>query len=162
MVVSHIVNVSDCPVALPVAMSSRAHCRHNHNTKLTSSEGYISSEVTKSYRVGADDCPWIIEAKAGQRVSISIFNLDRIEPVSTKRTDDKNMLCLRDMKRIKEYIILWMKTIHYPNIIKSHLVPIIPMAPLSPKSTSKLRFALHFRYSIVIPLFTPCANTAQT
>ena len=43
--------------------------------------------------------------------------------------------------------------IHYPNTIRSHLVTIVPMAPFTPKSTSKLRSALHFRYSIVIPLF---------
>ena len=49
-----------------------------------------------------------------------------------------------------------MKTIHYPNKIRSHLVTIAPMAPFTPKSTSKLRSALsalHFRYSIVIPRF---------
>ena len=36
---------------------------------------------------------------------------------------------------------------HYPNTIRSHLVTIIPMAPFTPKSTSKLRSALHIRYS---------------
>ena len=41
-----------------------------------------------------------------------------------------------------------MKTIHYPNEIRSHLVTIAPMAPFIPKLTSKLRSALHFRYSI--------------
>ena len=41
-----------------------------------------------------------------------------------------------------------MKTIHYPNTIRSHLVTIVPMAPFTPKSTSKLRSALHSRYSI--------------
>ena len=41
-----------------------------------------------------------------------------------------------------------MKTIHYPNKIRSHLVTIVPMSPFTPKSTSKLRSALHFRYSI--------------
>ena len=46
-----------------------------------------------------------------------------------------------------------MKTIHYPNTILSHLVTIVPMAPFTPKSTSKLRSALHIRYSIVIPRF---------
>ena len=46
-----------------------------------------------------------------------------------------------------------MKTIHYPNTIRSHLVTIVPMAPFTPKSTSKLRSALHVRYSIVIPRF---------
>ena len=45
-----------------------------------------------------------------------------------------------------------MKTIHYPNKIRSHLVTI---APFTQKSISKLRSALHFRYSIVIPRFIP-------
>ena len=45
-----------------------------------------------------------------------------------------------------------MKTIHYPNT-ESHLVTIVPMAPFIPKSTSKLRSALHFRNSIVIRRF---------
>ena len=42
-----------------------------------------------------------------------------------------------------------MKTIHYPNTLRSHLVTIVPTAPFTPKSTSKLRSALHFSYSIV-------------
>ena len=41
-----------------------------------------------------------------------------------------------------------MKTIHYPSTIRSHLVTIVPMAPFTSKSTSKLRSALHIRYSI--------------
>ena len=55
-----------------------------------------------------------------------------------------------------------MKTIHYPNKIVSHLVTIVSMAPFTPKSTSKLRSAQHFRCSIVIPHFIPSANTAQS
>ena len=35
-----------------------------------------------------------------------------------------------------------MKTIHYPDTIRSHFVIIVPMAPFTPKSTSKLRSAL--------------------
>ena len=54
-----------------------------------------------------------------------------------------------------------MKTIHYPNTIRFHLATIVPMAPFTPKSTSKLRFALHVRYSMVIPSFISRANTAQ-
>ena len=46
-----------------------------------------------------------------------------------------------------------MKTIHYPNKIK------FPLA--DPKSTSKLRSVLHFRYSIAIRRLIPRANTAQ-
>ena len=49
-----------------------------------------------------------------------------------------------------------MKTMHYPKtIIRSHLVTIVPIAPFTPKSTSKLRSALHNRYSKVIPLLFP-------
>ena len=35
------------------------------------------------------------------------------------------------------------------------MVTIVPMAPFTLKSTSKLRSALHFRHSIVIPCFIP-------
>ena len=87
------------------------------------------------------------------------------------------------MKRIKKNIILWMKTIHYPNKIRSQSyqwrrllqdqvqssdllctldITIAPMAPFTPKSSSKFRSALHFRYSIVIPRFIPHANMAQS
>ena len=59
-------------------------------------------------------------------------------------------------------IILWMKTIHYPNTIRSQLVTITPMTPFTPKSTSKLRSALHIRYSIVIRRFISRANTAES
>ena len=62
----------------------------------------------------------------------------------------------------KKLFLLWMKTIHYPNTIRSHLVTIVPMAPFTPKSTSKLRSALHIRYSKVTPRFISRANTAQT
>ena len=44
-----------------------------------------------------------------------------------------------------------MKTIHHLNKIRSYLVTTAPMGPFTPKSTSKLRSALHFRYSKVIP-----------
>ena len=63
---------------------------------------------------------------------------------------------------LKKQKTLWMKTMHYPNTIRSHLVTIVPMAPFTPESTSKLRSALHIRYSIVISRFISRANTAQS
>ena len=48
------------------------------------------------------------------------------------------------------------------NKLRSHLVTIAPMAPFTPKSISKLRSALHFKCSKVIPRFIPRANTAQS
>ena len=58
--------------------------------------------------------------------------------------------------------LLWMKTMHCLNTMRSHLVTIVPMAPFTPKSISKLRSALHIRYSMVIPRFISRANTAQS
>ena len=58
--------------------------------------------------------------------------------------------------------ILWMKTIHYPNTLRSHLVTIVPMAPFTSKSTSKFKSVLHCSYSIVIRRFYSRANTAQS
>ena len=54
-----------------------------------------------------------------------------------------------------------MKAIHYSNKIRSPLVTFVPMASFTPKSTSTLRSALYFRYSIVIPHIIPCANTCS-
>ena len=51
-----------------------------------------------------------------------------------------------------------MKMMHYPNTIRSHLVTIVPIAPFTPKSTSKLRSALHIKYSIVFPRFISHAS----
>ena len=60
---------------------------------------------------------------------------------------------------LKKKKLLWMKTMHYPNTIRSHLVTIVPMASFTPKSISKLRSALHIRYSIIIPRFISRANS---
>ena len=46
--------------------------------------------------------------------------------------------------------------------MRSHFVTIAPIVPFTPKSTSKLRSALHFRYLIVIPHFISRANTDQS
>ena len=45
---------------------------------------------------------------------------------------------------------------------KIPLGTIVSMAPFTPKSTLKLRSALHSRYSIVIPRFISRVNTAQS
>ena len=68
----------------------------------------------------------------------------------------------RHLMRIFKKNIFGIKTIHFPNKIRSHLVTIVPMAPFTPKSTSKLISAVLFRYSIVIPSFILRGNTAHT
>ena len=60
------------------------------------------------------------------------------------------LLAERGMQRIfgKNYIMDENDSLS--EYIKTHLVTIIPIALFTPKSTSKLRSALHFSYSIVI------------
>ena len=40
--------------------------------------------------------------------------------------------------------------LYFPNKITFHQIPTIPMMPINPNSTSKLKPTLHFRYSITI------------
>ena len=42
--------------------------------------------------------------------------------------------CLRGNAAYLKKNVLWMKTMHYPNTKRSHLVTIVPMAPFAPKS----------------------------
>ena len=58
-------------------------------------------------------------------------------------------------------IILWMKTIHYSNTLRSHLVTTVPMVPFTLKLTLKLRSAQYFSYSIVIRRFSSRTPTVQ-
>ena len=68
-----------------------------------------------------------------------------------------------DIKRIKKYIYIMYENDPLSELNNiPHLVPIAPMAPFTPKSASKLRSALPFRYSIVTPRFISRANTAQS
>ena len=61
------------------------------------------------------------------------------------------------MSEIKNYYIIIII-----NKIRSHLVTIVPLAPFTLKSTSKLKSAFHFRYSIAIQRFIPRVNTAPS
>ena len=69
-----------------------------------------------------------------------------------------NKLALKGNATYLKKKLLWMETMHYPNTIRS----MVPMAPFTPKSTSKLRSALYISYSIVIPRFISSANTVQS
>ena len=73
-------------------------------------------------------------------------------------TESVNVCTLKAYDAYLKKMILWMKADHYPNEIRFHLVTIVPILPF----TSKLRSALHFRYLIVIPRFTPRADMSQS
>ena len=62
----------------------------------------------------------------------------------------KSICCI-----FKKYIYITDENDPLSEYNKIPLVTIVSMAPFSSRSTPKLRSALHFRYSIVIPLFIP-------
>ena len=66
------------------------------------------------------------------------------------------------MQRIFEKKIIMDENDALSEYNKIPLVTIVPVAPFTPKSTSKLRSALHIRYSKIILPFISRANTAQT
>lgn len=48
-----------------------------HVSPVTSNHGYIASVVTMESRVGTADCPWLITAKPGQRINITLHDFGR-------------------------------------------------------------------------------------
>ena len=59
-------------------------------------------------------------------------------PYKSRIHSSDDYYCTQFLKGNAAYlkkIILWMKTIPYPNTIRSHLVTIAPMAPFTPIST---------------------------
>ena len=67
------------------------------------------------------------------------------------------------MKRIKTIVFIIDEN---DSLSESNKIPLVvtiaPMTLFNSKSTSKLRSALHFRYSIVIPRFIARTNKVQS
>ena len=73
---------------------------------------------------------------AGSEAGAASVGLHMVSPVSRRKG------ILKAYEAYLKKNILWMKTIHYPNKTRSHLVTIVPVTPFTPKSTSKLKSAL--------------------
>ncbi len=66
-----------------VAYQSSGPCQGSRGIDATqSSVGYISSAWTAQHGDGWEQCPWIITARAGQRISITLLDF-------TPRVDDE-------------------------------------------------------------------------
>lgn len=59
-----------------VATGSRADCAgpSSHLVSVVSGTGYLSSAVTDRTGVGTADCPWLLRAGPGQRISLSLLD----------------------------------------------------------------------------------------
>ncbi len=56
-------------------ISGRANlCRASNHVRVGGSKGYLSSYVTQENSLGSLDCPWLVEVKPGQSLSMSILD----------------------------------------------------------------------------------------
>ncbi len=52
-------------------------CRTSDYLRVSSGAGYLSSGVTSRSGCGSASCPWVLEARPGQRVNVSLLDFSR-------------------------------------------------------------------------------------
>lgn len=57
-----------------VVVGERSSCDPGVSLKVTSSAGYLSTVVAEDRGFGCPHCPWVIEARPGQRINLTLFN----------------------------------------------------------------------------------------
>ena len=62
---------------ISVAKASKELCRSSTFLKLVSKEGYLSSEVAATTGCGSVSSPWILEAKPGQNLNLTLLDFTR-------------------------------------------------------------------------------------
>ena len=70
-------------------------CAPGEPIRVTQPRGQIASIITEEMGYGSEDCPWLIEAKEGQKVNVTLVNFAR-----TPNIDDNNIDYLPPKPRI--------------------------------------------------------------
>ena len=60
--------------SISVLEGSRSECNGKRQLKLTKSEGTIASVVAQQQGFGTRRCPWVITAKPGQRINVTLVD----------------------------------------------------------------------------------------
>ena len=53
-------------------------CRHPHDIHLTPPSGSIATLTTTETGLGTQDCPWVLQATGGQRISLSVLDFGTV------------------------------------------------------------------------------------
>ena len=53
---------------------SHKNCHTNHHLELTAPSGYLSSLAAETMRIGTRECPWILKAKKGQQIKLTLMD----------------------------------------------------------------------------------------
>ena len=64
--------------------------------------GYLASEVTRETGFGSSHCPWLIEARPGQRIEITLFNFGRIGTTAAENEVLQSAVACRDVALVKD------------------------------------------------------------
>ena len=79
-----------------VVTGSRVDCAgpSSHVVSVVSGTGYLSSVITASTGVGAAGCPWLLRARPGQRISLSLldFTVAGRRPPPSQSAENEAML----------------------------------------------------------------------
>ncbi len=57
-----------------VEPGSRSHCNSKRRLELTEPEGAIASLLAEEHGFGTRRCPWVIRAKPGQKINITLLD----------------------------------------------------------------------------------------
>ena len=60
--------------SISVLEGSRSECNGKRQLKLTKSEGTIANTVAQQHGFGTRRCPWVIAAKPGQRINVTLVD----------------------------------------------------------------------------------------
>ena len=70
---------NDFHSTFPVVSAQPRTCKISRQVKVTSPSGYIASVVTEESGCGAENVPWVIEAKPGQRINLTLYDFSRVD-----------------------------------------------------------------------------------
>ena len=59
---------------LAVSPGSRAECNNNRRLELREPQGTIASVTSQNYGLGSSRCPWVIKAKPGQKINVTMVD----------------------------------------------------------------------------------------
>lgn len=66
----------DICLCIAVTSGQASLCRPNNHIRVTQPLGYLSSAVTEATNLGSLDCPWLLEARPGQTLRITLFDFN--------------------------------------------------------------------------------------
>ena len=69
-----------------------------------SASGYLASITTQEHGFGATNCPWVITARPGQKINVTLYDFADYASITT--TPESGLGVLEDTKYCREYAMI--------------------------------------------------------